>query len=377
MKKIIYLLLLFCPLINYAQTIQDTIIHDSLERAYRLYVPPIYSGQSAVPLVLNFHGYGSNAFQQELYTSFNAVADTADFILVYPEGTLDATGSRHFNVGFMNGSTVDDVGFTAALIDSLSAEYNIDQNRIYSTGMSNGGFMSFHLACNLSDRIAAIASVTGSMTDITANDCNPQRPVPVMQIHGTQDPVVSYNGSSFSFSMDEVINYWVNHNNCNATPSIYDVPDTNTTDQCTAEHYVYRDGDDGVNVEFFRIIGGGHTWPDGLLDIGVTNRDMNASHEVWKFFLKYDLTGATITDVEESQLLTEILVYPNPANNYINILRNTEEKANFELVSVLGETVLSGFLQTSNETLDISQFSTGVYFLKLENQSHKIIMYND
>lgn len=375
MKKIIYLLLLFYPLIGYTQTIVGTIMHDDIEREYRLYVPPIYSGQSPVPLVLNFHGYDSAAFQQEFYGDFRTIADTANFIVVHPNGTVDDQGSLFFNVG--DDTTVDDVGFTIALIDSLSAEYNIDPNRIYSTGMSNGGFMSYHLACRVSDRIAAIASVTGSMSTFTSSTCNPQRPVPVMQIHGTQDNVVSYNGSGFSLSMDEVISYWVNHNNCNTTPTIYNIPDTNMDDQSTAEHRVYRDGDDGVNVEFFRIEGGGHTWPSAIIDIGVTNRDINGSHEIWKFFSKYDLTGATITNVEESQLITDALIYPNPASNHINVLRNTEEKANFELVSVLGETVSSGILQTSNEILDTSQFPRGVYFLKLENQSHKIIMIND
>lgn len=243
--------------------------------------------------------------------------------------------------------------------------------------MSNGGFMSFHLACNLSERIAAIASVTGSMTDLTLNGCDAQRPVPVMQIHGTQDPVVSYNGSNLSISMNELIAYWVNHNNCNPTPTIYNVPDTNTTDQCTAEYRVYRDGDAGVNVEFFHIEGGGHTWPDGLLDIGVTNRDINASDEVWKFFSKYDLNGTTITDLEENQAITDVLIYPNPANSQINIQRNVSKEAPFELVSALGEIVFSGILQSSNEILDVSQLPTGIYFLKLENQTHKVLMVND
>lgn len=351
-------------------------MHDGLEREYRIYVPEIYSGQSAVPLVLNFHGYGSTAFQQEFYGDFRAIADTANFIVVHPNGTLDATGSRHFNVGFTPGSTVDDVGFTTALIDSLSAEYNIDPNRIYSTGMSNGGYMSYHLACFLSERIAAIASVTGSMTPPTINTCNPQRPIPVMQIHGTQDGVVNYNGSAFALSMDDLLTYWINHNNCDATPTIYNIPDINTEDSCTAQYHVYRNGDNGTNVEFFRIEGGGHTWPDAIINIGVTNRDINASQEIWKFFSKYDLNGTTITDVEESQSVTDILIYPNPTNSHINIQRNVSEAAPFELVSALGETVFSGVLQTSNEILDISQFPTGVYFLKFENHTRKI-MVND
>lgn len=375
MKKIIYLLLLCCPIFGYTQQIiNDTIAHGGIERAYILYVPASYSTQSSVPLVLNFHGYTSNAAQQVFYSNFNALADTEGFIIAYPEGTLDAVGNQHFNVGW-GGSTVDDVGFTSALIDSLSAEYSIIQERIYSTGMSNGGFMSYHLACNLSDRIAAIASVTGSMSSLTYNNCNPQRPVPVLEIHGTQDDVVPYNGNAGFTSIDNVISYWVNHNNCNDTPTLINIPDTDADDQCTAQHFLYRDGDNGVNVELFKIEGGGHTWPDAPINIGVTNRDINASQEIWDFFNKYDINGATITDVEDSQLLTETLVYPNPTNSFLNIERNTSEKVNFELVSALGEIILSGIFQNINETLDVSQLPTGVYFLKLNNYSQKIIIY--
>jgi len=375
MKKIIYLLLLCCPIIGYAQqTINATIAHDGLERAYILYIPASYSAQSAVPLVFNFHGYGSNAAQQVLYTNFNAVAEAEGFITAYPEGTEDAMGMQHFNVGW-GGSSVDDVDFTSALIDSLLAEYNINPKRVYSTGMSNGGFISYHLACNLSDRIAAIASVTGSMSSLTFNNCNPQRPVPVLEIHGTQDEVVPYDGgTSFTTPIDDVVAFWVNHNNC-SPPSVIDVPDTNTNDGSTAQHFIYRDGDEGVNVELFKIEGGGHTWPNAVIDIGVTNRDINASQEIWNFFSKYDIDGTTITNVEESQSITNTLIYPNPTHSQLNIERNTSEKVNFELVSILGEIAFTGTLLTNNEILDVSELPTGVYFLTFENHSQKIIIY--
>ncbi|MEL6972721.1 MAG: PHB depolymerase family esterase, partial [Bacteroidota bacterium] len=144
------------------QIINSSIQFDDLERTYLLYVPPSYTGDESVPLVLNFHGYTSNSGEQFFYSDFRAVADLNNFLVVHPQGTQDSEGNTHWNVGW-GGSTVDDVGFTAALIDSLAAEYNINPERIYSTGMSNGGFMSYQLACELSDRIAAIASVTGTM----------------------------------------------------------------------------------------------------------------------------------------------------------------------------------------------------------------------
>ena len=128
------------------QTISDSIVHNNVTRYFTTYIPAVYNSSIPVPLLFNFHGYTSNASQQMWYGDFRSIADTANFLLVHPQGGVDSTGNTHWNVGW-NGSIGDDIGFTAALIDSLSAEYNINQDRIYSTGMSNGGFMSFNLAC--------------------------------------------------------------------------------------------------------------------------------------------------------------------------------------------------------------------------------------
>ena len=172
MKKL-FTLLICLPICTLSQqTINASITHGGLQRDYILYVPTSYSAATSAPLVFNFHGYTSNANEQMWYGDFRPIADTAGFIIVHPNGTLDNSGTSHWNVGW-GGSTVDDIGFTESLIDNLSATYNIDNNRIYSTGMSNGGFMSYQLACELSDRIAAIASVTGSMSTNWFNSCSP------------------------------------------------------------------------------------------------------------------------------------------------------------------------------------------------------------
>ena len=214
--KILLLLLGFTFPISAQQTINGSITHDEIQRNYILYIPEICDGSTAVPLVLNFHGYGSNATQQMFYGDFRDIADTEGFLLVYPEGTL-SNGDQFWNVGFPGNtsSTIDDVGFTEALIDELANSYAIDLDRVYSTGMSNGGFMSFLLACQLSEKIAAVASVTGSMTPDTLNDCNAQHPTPVLQIHGTNDSVVPYDGNStWTLPIVDLVSYWVNYNNC-------------------------------------------------------------------------------------------------------------------------------------------------------------------
>jgi polyhydroxybutyrate depolymerase len=268
-------------------------MHDGLQREYILYVPSSYTGDEPAPLVFNFHGYGSNATDQMWYGDFRPIADRRGFLIVHPQGTL-FEGVTHWNVGgWTAGSTVDDVGFTEALIDFLSSEYNIDSARVYSTGMSNGGYMSFLLACQLSERFAAIASVTGSMTPETFNDCSPQHPTPIMQIHGTSDGSVPYGGNVWSKSIDDVIQYWVDSNHCNPTPTVTALPDTDPTDGSTVEHIVYYDGDRDVNVEHFKVIGGGHTWPGNPFGGGSTNYDIDASEEIWRFFSRYDINGFT------------------------------------------------------------------------------------
>ena len=268
------LLLFFVSNCFSQQTITDTIIHGGLNRTYILYVPASYNASNETPLVLNFHGYTSNSTEQMYYGDFRAIADTANFILVHPMGTLDGSNQPYWNSGW--GGVVDDIGFTNALIDSLSAQYNINQYRVYSTGMSNGGFMSYTLACSLSNRIAAIASVTGTMNTNQSLTCSPQHPVPVMEIHGTADGTVPYNGTTGMSSVANTLNYWVGFNQTNSSPVFTNVPNISTTDGCTAEHYVYENGTNGVEVEHYKIINGGHTWPGAPVIVGTTNYELEA-----------------------------------------------------------------------------------------------------
>ena len=146
-------LLILANALSAQTTILGSIQSGGLTRDYRLYRPAAYTGNTPVPLIINMHGYTSNSLEQEFYGDFRSIADTANFLIVHPNGTLDNQGNRFWNT-FGTGSTVDDVAFISDLLDALQATYNIDPQRIYSTGMSNGGFMSYTLACELNDRIA-------------------------------------------------------------------------------------------------------------------------------------------------------------------------------------------------------------------------------
>ena len=364
------LFLIFVPfLISGQQTINGNITHDNISRSYILYVPASYNSASPVPLVFCFHGYTSNSNANFSYTNFKSIADTAGFIVVHPQGTLDNNGSAHWNVGgWTVGSTVDDVGFTAALLDSISSNYNINADRVYSTGMSNGGYMSFHLACTLSDKFAAVASVTGAMTPQTLNVCNPLHPTPIMQIHGTADATVPYNGSPlWTMSINDILQYWVGYNNCNSMPTTTAVPNINITDGSTVEHTVYDGGDNGVNVEHFKVIGGGHDWP------GVWgNQDINASIEVWKFFLRYNLSGL-ITSVSEDEVEVEINCFPNPVSDLFTIKNPTSSNKRVTITNLIGNVVYSGLISENDKQISLKHLSPNLYFVKVGDSVFKIL----
>ena len=367
----VLLLLLGFTFSSFAQqTINASITHDGIQRDYIVYIPELYDGSSAVPLVLNFHGYGSNANEQMFYGDFRDIADTEGFLLVHPEGTT-FIGNQFWNVGFPGiSSTIDDVGFTEALIDELATLYTINLDRVYATGMSNGGFMSFLLACQLSEKIAAVASVTGSMTQDTFDDCNAQLPTPVLQIHGTEDDVVLYNGNTLSIPIADVISYWVDYNNCETTPSTTTLPDLDVSDGSTVEHSVYENSDNGITTEHMKVIGGGHTWPGSVLNTAGTNQDIDASMEIWLFFSRYDINGPLSTDDFENK---HVSIYPNPTNSNINLSLNYSKDVNYELFSPLGQQLMTGTITSSNEQIDLSNLPSNIYFLKVGNQVFKIL----
>lgn len=359
MKKIKFLLagLLFSTslFVSAQTTVIDSIVSGGIYRNYRLYVPAAYNGSTAWPLVFDLHGYTSSASSEQLYSNFMPIADTAHFLVVYPNGTL-LSGQPYWNAG-ISASGVNDVQFISDLIDSLSASYNIDANSVYSCGMSNGGYMSHTLACALNHRIAAIASVTGSMFVTQRATCVPNRPVPVMQISGNADPTVPYTGSASSLSIDSVVHYWVNNDHCSASPVFNAVPDINTTDGCTAEHYVYNGGDLGSTVEFYKIIGGGHTWPGSVFVIGVTNEDFKASEKIWIFFRKYHLNQ--FVGIEEPNGDRSISVYPNPGTG--NFTVKVDGLKQVEVMNLQGQRIYSG----NSSNVDISNQASGIYFLKV------------
>jgi polyhydroxybutyrate depolymerase len=285
-KKREWLILFVLPFLISCSNRRDiqTLIHDGITREYVLIVPESYDGNSRMPLMLGFHGYGQRATDFLDYSGMRGVAEAENFILVCPQGTL-LNGNPHWNPSMDspdNKSDADDFGFIEVLIDELLSSYKIDPERIYAYGISNGAFFTYALACYHSDRIAAIGSVVGTMFDDTYMNCKAIHPTAMINIHGTSDQIVPYDGNEAGLlPIGKVLDYWISFNNTDTIPKVYNYENRGTG----IEHYVYSDGSGGVSVEHYKVIGGRHKW----LDINIEGA--NISRIIWEFVSKYDING--------------------------------------------------------------------------------------
>jgi len=285
-----------------AGTTAAEITHAGAARTFRVHVPPGYDGSSARALVLLLHGGGGGALQFERASSrFDPVADREEIIAVYPDGS---GALKTWNGGGCCGSAVanqvDDVGFVSALLDHLEASLCIDRRRIFASGMSNGAIMSHRLGCELADRIAAIAPVAG--TNMTAS-CTPSRPLPVLQIHGTADGHVPWDGgegcgpAGVAFtSVPTTIEDWRRRNACSSVVDA-DVGGQLDADPNEVHCEVSSECAERAAVELCAIEGGGHNWPGGEPPAeivacpgnGFQSTTFSASEAIWRFFAAHPM----------------------------------------------------------------------------------------
>ena len=238
--------------------------------------------------MLSFHGWTMSARNQMEVSDMRALSETDEFILVYPQGTR-LWGSTHWNVGSWTlGSNAKDVEFIADLINQIADNYNIDDERVYACGYSNGGFFSHELACQLSQKIAAIGTVAANISEETINNCNPSHPIPIITISGTRDDEVEYDGSipERTLSQEETLEYWRTFNKVDTVPIITNMPDLNSLDGSTAVRYQYVNGDNDSEVEHYKVVDGGHDWPGTF-----GNMDINSDSVIWNFVSQFDING--------------------------------------------------------------------------------------
>jgi polyhydroxybutyrate depolymerase len=328
-------------------TVEDSILSGGIYRKYRLYIPSLYNGSSKVPLVFNLHGTGATAIQQQYYGNFMSIADTAGFLVVHPQGT---SSNPYWNTGLAN--SPDDVKFLNELLDTLSLNYQVDAERVYCCGFSNGGVMSNYLACQSYGRFAAIAEVSGTMLTNWFFTCKPARALPVLKIHGTSDNTIPYTGSGLYVAADSIVWKWIRHNDCNRTPQTTSIPDTSSSDFSSAVRYRYSGGTDGASVEYYKISNGGHAWPNATQWLDITNRDFDASTEIWRFFRPYRLgqfsTKVSLTEQHESGwiILRDRVLIPKPVA--------------YSVYSINGELVRSGYAERE---IAAGELPAGCYFV--------------
>ena len=341
----------------------DSIRHNNRIRTYLLHLPSGYSQGDPLPLVVAMHGGFGNAYNMEQQSQLSKNADAENFIVVYPEGIKGGLlNIRTWNAGeccgYASRNNIDDVGFIGALLDTLAGHFSVDTSRIYATGMSNGGFMAYRLACELSHRIAAIAPVAASMN---LDECWPERAVPIIAFHSFRDENVPYNGGAgsgfsdhYNFSQESVMQEWSVRNGCHSEKDII-IDDERftfvkwTNCGCNTEihHYTTKDG--------------GHSWPGGTQTVlgDLPSEYIDANSLMWKFFQQYSLEcGSLTTSGLPEKGNSDFRIYPNPSRGMVYIENKTSKTYSLAVFDPTGKRVV----KTENRnSIDLSDHPPGTY----------------
>ncbi len=282
--------------------------YGGLGRSYIVHIPPQGSSANALPAILNFHGAGSNAWQEERYSAMNVAAARYGFIAVYPNGTGPKPRTLTWNAGgccaYAVRNKIDDVGFTRALLDDLAARTPLDRSRVYATGISNGGMMAYRLGVEAPDRIAAIAPIEGAlMVEVSAL----RRPMPLIVFNSLDDPWVPYGGSSRLYAwfahlaaaypaVDDTVARWRAFDGCPAKartgPALKGAAGTTDAGN-SATRYAWGPCAGGTEVVLWKLTGSGHVWPGAARDyplvIGQGTQVIDANDQMWRFFRNFSL----------------------------------------------------------------------------------------
>lgn len=372
MKK--FILILFSVLLlgntSFGQELKEQyLFHNDWIREYLIYIPSTYNEDEPAPLVFVLHGLGADN-ENMLGVGMNDYAEEKGYIVVYPNALLSPLGTAWSNGTILN-TNIDDVDFVRALIDTVSITYNINERRIYSCGFSMGGIMSQRLACELSDRLAAIASNSGPFATYINNNCVPNRKMPVLYLHGTADETVPYSGQvlyGISSAMT-TFHKWGVHNECGDEVIIEQVPDTANTEY-HVDRYTFAGCDPEAEVIHYRIWGWPHRWPR-------TGSNIDATAEMVKFFERHSLPEAedvVLTPVENSLIDDLTSVGPNPFNSRLELNFQPAFDGGWHIYDASGKLVDHG---TQSKVLDTQHWQAGIYLLSvkqdLETAAYKLI----
>jgi len=353
----------------------DSIYHQSYARKFILHEPKGYNGTDILPVMMVLHGGTGSAEGTINFTQMDKVADTAGFLAVFPQGY--ATSGKGFNwadgrSGKADSMGIDDVGFLSALIDTLKRRMSIDTSRIYVTGISNGAFMTNRLACELSQRIAAIAPVCATLDVDYFTHCAPARKVPILMIMGTKDPFVPYSGGLMSssgrniISADTMISFWRKNNACTAAIDSFSFPNIVLDDSSNVTRYVYGHCGCNATVSLYKITGGGHTWP-GVeiktyeLVAGQTNMDIYASGEIWNFCKSHSL-GCQSANIDHRYISGRQGLFSN----------SRETSTLVPVYSPMGRLLARFELSPLTGAVMLRQLPAGMYLLSTEGRAERV-----
>lgn len=355
----------------------DSIFIGGDYRTYLLHLPTGYDGSVELPLLIAMHGGFGSGPQLETQSKLSEKADESGFIVVYPEGVPSPLNIRTWNAGgccgYAMNNNIDDVGFISALIDSLTFGFAVDTDRIYATGMSNGAFMSYRLACEIPEKIAAIAPVAGTMN---VDLCEPSRAVPIIQFHSFLDSSVPYLGgigdgvsNHYNPPIDSVQNAWAVMNNCNIlNDTLYSGADYT--------HIRWSDCDCLYEQQFYITTDGGHSWPGGM-QTGIgdpPSESISANDLMWDFFQLYSLECVSTAIKENQTNSLKFKIFPNPAEQYVTIQfwPETPDEGILYLLDITGNILFSKKISASLNYFDISALQEGLYFIRFQNEAISI-----
>lgn len=356
------------------QNIADSLDHQSYQRKYIVHLPPTYSNSVATPVVIVLHGGSGNYQSVQGFTQMNFVSNQNNFLAVYPQGQGSAPPGFSWADGrntTADQAGIDDVGFINKLIDTLQTSFNVDTNKIYICGFSNGGFMVQRLACQTPEKFTAFGGLGCSIDTSLIQTCNPSKPVPMAYFSGTGDPEVPYSGGSMTnpvvtpiVPVDTAVQFWVNHNNCQTAVPVVFVPDTVQSDSSTVEFYKYTNCDCNADFYFYKIINGGHTWPGVPISmfpqLGNTNEDVYASYALWDFFNQFALFN-TVNSIDNHLMENKLLVYPNPTYDILYIETNGMP-TKVSIYNLMGKKLL----EKKSAKINLETIPKGIYVLKVE-----------
>lgn len=362
MKNLVLYLFLSIFSFKYKCQVLQSFNHNGVDRVYFYYVPSDYSTDQSLPLLLVLHGLTQTGGGVMDITNFNEIAEQEKFIAVYPSGLSNAWNAN-MNVSV---STADDKGFLEALISYFQQNFNTNPYQQYLCGFSNGAFMSHKMACESDLCFAAIATVSGTMSDTVYANCNPSHKTSVLHIHGTADAVVPYNGGvATGASVEMTLEKWRNYLGCAQGTTTIDLPNTNLFDLSSAQRITYS-ACGGQALEHIKVSGGGHQWP-GISTwnggVGTINMDFYSPQIIWEFLAS---KSCATSGLSEEELAWEI--YPNPANEILVI----KTKDNIEKVNVhdyTGKKLLEIIRNNEEVLLDIGGLKNGIYFISLADKA--------